>query len=276
MFEIVVLLLVTVALVCLQPWVGMLVVWGVAALMSLVFGISRSMTPRRFKFVLALWSAPVIGVMVVAMVISPIAYQMGYAKGARQVKQHINDGSIHRFAQRAAGSGYSLGYGLFATVGPHFNHYCGYKTALRNGIPEHSGDQKHAREVLGKLGAEFVVTEDDRVVAISLTGPDVADANVHWVAALSPLHAVKIKAPSVTNASVKYFSHIRGLSVLILQETSITDDAIAGLRETHSGTSIRTSGSFGGSDWYRRGWRQVNRSETSTRQGQSSQRQPSN
>jgi hypothetical protein len=225
-----------------------------------VFGVSRSSTPRRFKCVMAAWSAPVIGVLVAVLVISPVAYHSGYAKGTSEVKQHIADGSIHQFAQRAAGFGYARGSDPFQTLLPPDNYYRGYLAAIKKTIPEHSGDRKHAREVLGMLGALFVVGEHDWVVAISLEGPDVSDANVHWVAALRHLQQVKIKSPSVTNASVKHLNHFSGLSDLILEDTGITDDVIVSLLELHPNTIVRTSGSLGGSYWYKRGWKQVSRS----------------
>lgn len=262
MFEIVVVLLVAVAFVCLPPWKCLLAIWGFAALMTLVFGVSRSLTPRRFRCVMALWSAPVLMGMVVTLVIAPIAYHSGHTKGTSEVQKCIADGSIHQFAHRAAGFGYSMGNEPFERVGPNYSHYRGYMAALKEGIPEHSGDLKHAREVLGKLGAVFVVDEHDRVVAISLESQDFTDANVHWVLALRHLQQVKIKSPSVTNASVKYLNHFSGLSVLILEDTSITDDVIVSLRENLPSTIVRTSGSLGGSHWYKRGWKRVSRNAT--------------
>jgi hypothetical protein len=175
------------------------------------------------------------------VVIGPVNYRIGYARGAAVAESQVSEGKTHQFAQRARGHRWCL---VSDSTAPAYLRFCGYNSGIGESLPDHSGDTYHARQALEEVGAVFKVKAYGIVTKISATDSRITDADVHWFDAFPHLTELSIVSSVISDDSLKHLMILRKLTNLTIVDSQLTESGARELLGRYSVVAIRNEGQF--------------------------------
>lgn len=153
-----------------------------------------------------------------------LVWRSAYTRGVADAKKHLADGSFQQFAHRHY---HQIRWGSNRSQSPiKASRFRGYRTGLRETLPEGAGEESTARDDFASLGLKKVVNFR-QVKCVYLTGPEVTDRHVEWLPIMPNLEGICIQdAPNVTNRALQSLRHVPKLSDLKIYGTQISEDSL--------------------------------------------------